>query len=111
MRASTPRVAPTSTGWTCGAYSLRASAIARAGIRCPPVPPPAMSIVRRGGGETGPVPLIVQSADDLRSEHFQGLRDGCAEQELDAVLPPCRSDQPRAPVHRSRERSLATVRC
>src|SRR5918994_4766955 len=52
MRASTPRTAPISTGSIWGACSRRASAMARAGIRCPPVPPPAMR-TRRDCGAAG----------------------------------------------------------
>ena len=70
-----------------------------------------MRTVRRGGEETGAVPLIDQSAVDLRSEHFRKLRDACAGQELDGNLPFFRSDQFLALVHRPRERFLATFRC
>ena len=70
-----------------------------------------MRTVRRGGEETGAVPLIDRSAVDLRLEHFRELRDECARQELDGVLPLSRFDQLRALVHRTRERFLVTVRC
>ena len=70
-----------------------------------------MRTVRRGGDETGAVPLIDRSAVDLWPEHFWELRDERAGQERDGVLPLSRFDQLRALVHQTRERFLAASQC
>lgn len=64
-----PRQAPTSTGSMSGRRSLSRVASARAGIRCPPVPPPAIRTTGRrvaGGASWGSGRASVVASDVIR---------------------------------------------